>query len=191
VAQAAAQEEDLPADDIIEILQQNPDLLAEAKAQIVAHLRDRGYAVNERSITDDRLFAEIRSDDRARHVMSDELKRRGFGTEQSVESQAQPQPTPPRRPRAEQRVRRPERHPVPTHLQPRRLSPGRAKRSANRGPRRRTNILSATCLRCTICTNSQWRTSAIWNALVRRSSATARRWPTTRLLSTSRWAPIM
>src|SRR5262249_61769165 len=51
--------------------------------------------VNERSITDDRLFSEIRSDDRARHAMSDELKRRGFGADQSVESQAQPQPTPP------------------------------------------------------------------------------------------------
>src|SRR5262249_41971628 len=86
VAQAAAQEEDLPADDIIEILQQNPDLLAEAKAQIVAHLRDRGYPVTERSITDDRLFAEIRSDDRARHVMSDELKKRGFGAEERAPS---------------------------------------------------------------------------------------------------------
>jgi protein involved in polysaccharide export with SLBB domain len=85
----AAQEEDLSADDIIEILQQNPDLLTEAKAQIVAQLRDRGYPVNERTITDDRLFSEIRSDDRVRHVMSDELKRRGFGTDQSVESQAQ------------------------------------------------------------------------------------------------------
>jgi protein involved in polysaccharide export with SLBB domain len=89
----AAQEEDLPADEIIAILQQNPDLLAEAKAEIVAQLRDRGYPVNERTITDDRLFSEIRSDDRARRVMSDELKRRGFGTEESVESQAQPQPT--------------------------------------------------------------------------------------------------
>src|SRR5262249_34024741 len=95
VAQAAAQEEDLPADDIIEILQQNPDLLAEAKAQIVAHLRDRGYAVNERSITDDRLFAEIGSEHRPAQAMSDELKRRGSGTEQPVESQAHPQPTPP------------------------------------------------------------------------------------------------
>src|SRR5262245_5557508 len=78
---AAVQDEDLPADDIIEILQQNPELLAEAKAQIVAQLRDRGYPVTDRSITDDRLFAEIRSDDRARHVMSDELKKRGFGVE--------------------------------------------------------------------------------------------------------------
>src|SRR5215471_20437027 len=87
-----AQEEDLSADEIIEILQQNPDLLADAKAEIIAQLRDRGYPVNERTITDDRLFSEIRSDDRARHVMSDALKKRGFGSDQSVESQAQPQP---------------------------------------------------------------------------------------------------
>ncbi len=76
-----AQDEDLPADDIIAILQQNPDVLAEAKAQIVAQLRDRGYPVTDRTLSDDRLFSEIRSDDRARHVMSEELKKRGFGVE--------------------------------------------------------------------------------------------------------------
>src|SRR5262245_18268144 len=72
---AQAQDEDLPAEDIIEILKQNPELLAEAKAQVVAELRNRGYPVTDRSITDDRLFSEIRSDERARHVMSDELKK--------------------------------------------------------------------------------------------------------------------
>ncbi len=93
--QQAAQDEDLPAEDIIEILQQNPDVLAEAKTQIVAQLRDRGYAVTERSITDDRLFAEIRTDDRVRHLMSQELKSRGFGAEQSAEGQAQQPPATP------------------------------------------------------------------------------------------------
>ncbi len=87
----AAQDQDLPADDIIEILQENPDLLAEAKAEIAAQLRDRGYPVSDRQITDDRLFQEIRSDDRARHVMSDELKKRGFGVEAAA-SQEKPQP---------------------------------------------------------------------------------------------------
>jgi protein involved in polysaccharide export with SLBB domain len=79
----AAQDQDLPAGDIIEILQQNPDLLAAAKAEIAAQLRDRGYPVSDRQITDDRLFKEIRSDDRARHVMSEELKKRGFGVEEN------------------------------------------------------------------------------------------------------------
>lgn len=94
-----AQEEDFPADDIIEILQQNPEILAEAKAEIVAQLRDRGYPVTDRTLTDDRLFSEIRSDDRARHAMSEELKKRGFGMEQEnaqqppAQSQNQGQPS--------------------------------------------------------------------------------------------------
>jgi protein involved in polysaccharide export with SLBB domain len=75
------QDQDLPAGDIIDILQQNPDLLGEAKAQVAAQLRDRGYPISDRQITDERLFKEIQSDERARHVMSDELKQRGFGAE--------------------------------------------------------------------------------------------------------------
>jgi protein involved in polysaccharide export with SLBB domain len=93
------QDADLPADEIIQILQQNPDLLSEAKAQIVAQLRDRGYAVSEREITDDRLFNEIQSDDRARHVMSEALKQRGYGAEQQGAAGTQGQaPTPPVQP---------------------------------------------------------------------------------------------
>jgi protein involved in polysaccharide export with SLBB domain len=91
--QSPAQDTDLPADEIIQILQDNPDLLAEAKSQIVAQLRDRGYAVSERDITDERLFSEISSDDRVRHVMSDALKQHGYGTEQpetGTQGQAQP-----------------------------------------------------------------------------------------------------
>src|SRR5262249_56834659 len=75
----SAQDEDLPADDIIEILQQNPALFAAAKAEIVARLRDRGYPVTDRSITDDRLFSEIRSAERARHAMGHALKQRAPG----------------------------------------------------------------------------------------------------------------
>src|SRR5215469_2285486 len=55
---------ELTADEIIQILQENPDVLANAKSQIVAQLRNRGYDVSEKDITDDRLFSEIRSDDR-------------------------------------------------------------------------------------------------------------------------------
>src|SRR5437660_3744837 len=42
----------LPADQIIEILQANPELLSDAKAEIVRRLRDRGYAVTESAGTD-------------------------------------------------------------------------------------------------------------------------------------------
>src|SRR6267154_205508 len=77
-----AQDADLSADEIIQILQQNPDVLAEAKAEIVSQLRDRGYNVSERDITDDRLFSQIRSDDRVRQIAANELTKRGFGPAQ-------------------------------------------------------------------------------------------------------------
>src|SRR5579859_8087953 len=66
------------ADEVIQILQENPDLLAEAKTQIAAALRERGYPVTERDISDDRLFSTIQSDDRARKLLSDELINRVF-----------------------------------------------------------------------------------------------------------------
>ncbi len=68
----------LSAEEIIQILQDNPDLLAEAKSRIAGELQDRGYAVTESDITDERLFTEIRSDDRVRLTMSDALERRGY-----------------------------------------------------------------------------------------------------------------
>jgi hypothetical protein len=80
-----AQDNDLSAEEIIQILQQNPDVLAEAKAEIVSQLRDRGYNVSERDITDDRLFSQIRSDDRVRQLAANELAKRGFGTAQESE----------------------------------------------------------------------------------------------------------
>ncbi|HEY6972403.1 MAG TPA: SLBB domain-containing protein [Candidatus Angelobacter sp.] len=86
----------MAAEEIIQILQQNPDLLAEAKTQIVSTLRDRGYAVTQSDITDDRLFSEIRSDDRARTLVSDELKRRGFGAETAEEQELPIVATPPK-----------------------------------------------------------------------------------------------
>jgi len=98
IAQAQQQpqqpaDQELSADEIIQILQANPDLLQDAKAQIVQQLQARGYAVTEREITDDRLFSEIRSDDRVRQVMSDALKQRGYGAEQGAEpAQGQQQP---------------------------------------------------------------------------------------------------
>jgi protein involved in polysaccharide export with SLBB domain len=86
-AVGSIQDRDLPAEDIIAILQQNPDVLAEAKVQIAQQLRDRGYAISDRAITNDRLFSEIRSDDRARHMMSEELKKRGLGDEENAQPQ--------------------------------------------------------------------------------------------------------
>ena len=76
--QQQPQDQELSADEIIQILQQNPDLLAEAKTEIAQQLQDRGYPVTVREITDDRLFTEIRSDDRVRQAMSDALKQQGY-----------------------------------------------------------------------------------------------------------------
>jgi protein involved in polysaccharide export with SLBB domain len=87
-----AQDNGLSAEEIIQILQENPDVLAEAKAQIVAQLRDRGYNVSIGDITDDRLFDQIRSDDRVREVASDFLVQKGFGPEQEQTVQPEQQP---------------------------------------------------------------------------------------------------
>jgi protein involved in polysaccharide export with SLBB domain len=89
--QPSQQGADLPADEIIQILQENPDLLADAKAEIASQLQARGYPVSEHDITDQRLFDEIRSDERVQHVMSDALKQRGFGVEETAQP-AQTQP---------------------------------------------------------------------------------------------------
>src|SRR5215831_19578672 len=88
-----AQDSELTADEIIQILQENPDVLAEAKTEIVNQLRDRGYNVSERDITDDRLFSQIRSDDRVRQLASDELTKRGFGSSQQQGDQSTDQQT--------------------------------------------------------------------------------------------------
>lgn len=86
---------ELSADEIIQILQENPDVLADAKAQIAGQLQDRGYAVTEKDITDEKLFSQIRSNDQVRQTMSDELQKRGFGTPQEAEPQ-ETSPTPQR-----------------------------------------------------------------------------------------------
>ncbi|HEV2991782.1 MAG TPA: hypothetical protein VG759_25325, partial [Candidatus Angelobacter sp.] len=77
----------LSADEIIQILQDNPDLLAEAKAEIVSKAEERGYTITEAEITDDRLFSQIRGDDRVRLAISDELKQRGFGAQEQQAGQ--------------------------------------------------------------------------------------------------------
>jgi protein involved in polysaccharide export with SLBB domain len=107
---AVAQEPEFAADEIIQILEDNPDVLAEAKQQIVNQLRDRGYNVSIGDITDDRLFNYIRSDDRVRQVANDFLLQKGFtpqqqgdqsqqqeqqpGTGQQYPGQPGPQPSP-------------------------------------------------------------------------------------------------
>jgi protein involved in polysaccharide export with SLBB domain len=89
-----AQDSDLSADQIVQILQENPDLLADAKSEIVSQLRDRGYNVSEQDITDDRLFSQIRSDDRVRQLAANELAKRGFGPQQQGDQNSDEQNLP-------------------------------------------------------------------------------------------------
>jgi len=79
---ARAQQTELSAEEIIRILQDNPDVLAEAKQEIVTQLRDRGYNVSINDITDDRLFSQIRSDERVQQLASDFLIKNGFSPQQ-------------------------------------------------------------------------------------------------------------
>ena len=82
VGKSLAQDQELSAEEIIQILQENPDAMAAAKTEIVNQLRDRGYNVSEKDITDDRLFDQIRSDDRVRQLASSELIKQGYGPQQ-------------------------------------------------------------------------------------------------------------
>src|ERR1051325_9462222 len=114
---ARTQETELSPEEIIQILQDNPDVLAEAKQEIVTQLRDRGYNISVNDITDDRLFSQIRSDERVQQIASNFLIQHGFGPQQQEGEQplipldqqtgagqqttgqpgAQPSPTPPGR----------------------------------------------------------------------------------------------
>lgn len=88
---AQDQNTELTADQIIQILQANPNLLADAKAEIVSQLQDRGYNVTEKDITDDRLFSQIRTNDQVRQAASDELVQRGYGPQQQNNQQSSDQ----------------------------------------------------------------------------------------------------
>jgi protein involved in polysaccharide export with SLBB domain len=136
-----AQDNDLSAEEIIQILQQNPDVLAEAKAEIVNQLRDRGYNVSERDITDDRLFSQIRSDDRVRQIAANELTKRGFGAAQQGDQVPDEQIVPSGPPAAQQTNQQNGQQPFPQNTQ----RPGTAGQQGQRGmngqprPRRAEN----------------------------------------------------
>ena len=87
-AQQPAQQDSLSAEEIIDVLQNNPDVLADAKAEIAQKAQERGYDVSEDQITDQQLFDQIQTNEDVRARFSQELIGRGFG------HQAQPTPTP-------------------------------------------------------------------------------------------------
>ncbi len=83
----------IPAERIIEILQDHPDLLLEVKQTAARMLQERGYPIQESQITDERLFNRIRTDPQLQAVLSQELRKRGFGdpTESATKEAPVPQ----------------------------------------------------------------------------------------------------
>jgi protein involved in polysaccharide export with SLBB domain len=69
----------LSADEIVQILQDNPELLADAKNQIAQKANDNGYEITAEQINDQQVFDQIRTNDDVRARFSDELIARGFG----------------------------------------------------------------------------------------------------------------
>src|SRR5579859_7021615 len=87
IVRAQDQTDSLSADEIIQILQDNPQVLADSKAEIAQKAADRGYPISEDQISDQQVFDQISSNDDVRERFSQELIARGFGH--------QTQPTPP------------------------------------------------------------------------------------------------
>jgi len=68
----------LPADQIILILQQNPDLLTEVKTQVADYLQEQGTQVNASDITDEMLYNQIQTSASVRANITIFLQARGY-----------------------------------------------------------------------------------------------------------------
>jgi protein involved in polysaccharide export with SLBB domain len=68
----------LPADQIIQILQQNPDLLMEVKNQVADRLQQQGNEVQASDISDEMLYNQISTNDSVRAEISTFLQAQGY-----------------------------------------------------------------------------------------------------------------
>ncbi|MFP5230234.1 MAG: SLBB domain-containing protein [Acidobacteriota bacterium] len=68
----------LSADQIISILQQNPDLNAELKTEVASRLQEQGVSADPNSISDQMLYGEISSSASLRASISEQLRARGY-----------------------------------------------------------------------------------------------------------------
>ncbi|HSK45409.1 MAG TPA: SLBB domain-containing protein [Candidatus Binatia bacterium] len=84
----------------------------------MSQLRDRGYNVSERDITDDRLFSQIRSDDRVRQIAANELAKRGFGPAQQADQAPDEQIVPSAQPSGQQPNQQNGQQTIPQSAQP-------------------------------------------------------------------------
>src|SRR5271169_2945466 len=84
----------LPADRIIEILRQKPELLDRVKAPVVQRMQDEGRAAPETELTDDALFNRIEQDTSLRVLLTRQLREKGFLTQSDLDSLAVSKPEP-------------------------------------------------------------------------------------------------
>jgi len=68
----------LSADQIISILQQNPDLNAELKTELANRMQEQGVSIDPNSISDQTLYSQISSSASLRASISEVLRARGY-----------------------------------------------------------------------------------------------------------------
>ena len=76
----------LPADRLIEILRQQPELLDNLKTAAAQRMQDQGLAVPESEITDDAVFDRIERDASLRVTLTQQLKDKGYLTPDDLEA---------------------------------------------------------------------------------------------------------
>ena len=76
----------LPADRLIEILRQQPELLDNLKTAAAQRMQDQGLAVRESEITDDAVFDRIERDASLRVTLTQQLKDKGYLTPDDLEA---------------------------------------------------------------------------------------------------------
>jgi protein involved in polysaccharide export with SLBB domain len=76
----------LPADQIIQILEQNPDLLAEVKDQVAERLQQQGTQVQASDITDEMLYTQIQTNAMVRAQITSYLQVQGYAPQGGLQS---------------------------------------------------------------------------------------------------------
>jgi protein involved in polysaccharide export with SLBB domain len=76
----------LPADRLIEILNQKPEVLDEIKATLAQRLQDQGRPISEAEITDDMLFNRIEQDASFRVLLTEQLREKGYLTQSDLDA---------------------------------------------------------------------------------------------------------
>jgi len=94
----------LPAERIIEILNQKPELLDRVKAAALQRMQDEGRAAPETELTDDALFSRIEQDTSLRVLLTRQLREKGFLTQSDLESLGGSKPEPPSPERARRKT---------------------------------------------------------------------------------------